>query len=202
MSQSPLPNLPKPRNSTVTVRFIVACSVLFGVAFSLATAMYRLWPPPAAPEHVPGSRDAGFPPVFWGTTLLLVAGSVLLQHARNSVRLERQRPFRRALLAALAAGTAFVAIQTYGIAWLVRHQQPEAVETGANAFVTCLTALHAMHFTLAMMLLVWVTLQACSDRYDHEYSWGVTVCAWFWHALGVIWMLILVIFALAAGSQA
>jgi hypothetical protein len=61
-------------------------------------------------------------------------------------------------------------------------------------------ALHAMHFTLALMFLVWVTLGAFADRYDHEYFWGVVVCAWFWHALGIAWGCILIVFAISTGT--
>jgi heme/copper-type cytochrome/quinol oxidase subunit 3 len=44
---------------------------------------------------------------------------------------------------------------------------------------------------IALMVLSYVTLQGLSDRYDHEYSFGVALCAWFWHALGIAWIFIL-----------
>jgi cytochrome c oxidase subunit III len=46
---------------------------------------------------------------------------------------------------------------------------------------------------------VWVTLSALSDRYDHEYYWGVKICALFWHALGIVWLVILMAFLI--GTQ-
>jgi heme/copper-type cytochrome/quinol oxidase subunit 3 len=113
------------------------------------------------------------------------------------VRRERQKPFRRSLLIALVSGTLFVGIQTYGLACLIRNQLPDDVQTGANAFIVVIGALHAIHFSLALLFLVWVTLSALADRYDHEYSWGVTLCAWFWHGLGIVWLGILAILAIA-----
>jgi cytochrome c oxidase subunit 3 len=149
---------------------------------------------------VPSPIAAGrvvFPGAFWFTTLILALGSGLLQHASHCVRIERQRPFRRCLLMAVAAGTLFVGLQIYGLACLIRNQVAEDVQTGANAFIVIIGALHAMHFSLALLFLVWVTLNALADRYDHEYSWGVTLCAWFWHGLGIVWVLILVVLAIA-----
>jgi heme/copper-type cytochrome/quinol oxidase subunit 3 len=144
---------------------------------------------------VHGRPGAGSVALRFIAACLAIAGAAILL-AMACYRLW-QRSFRRALVIALAAGGLFVSVQGYGIAWLLRNQRPSEVALGVNAFATCLTALHAMHFTLAMMLLIWVTLQAHVDRYDHEYYWGVFVCSWFWHALGIVWMGILVVFAFA-----
>jgi heme/copper-type cytochrome/quinol oxidase subunit 3 len=65
------------------------------------------------------------------------------------------------------------------------------VETGASPYVAVISALHAVHFVVALMFLVFVTVHAFADRYDHEYYFGVTICSWFWHALGVAWLIVL-----------
>ena len=92
--------------------------------------------------------------------------------------------FRRSLIGALVAGTLFVGVQSYGLKCLMRNQVADETQTGANAFIAIMVALHAMHLSLALLFLIWVTLNALADRYDHEYFWGVRVCAWFWHGLG------------------
>lgn len=180
----------------LALRFIFVSAAISAAAGALALALTRFVPFHAEPGQVV------FPPAFWGTTVLLGLGSACLQNAVYSVRRERQKPFRRSLLGALVCGTLFVGMQSYGLGCLVRNQVPDDAQTGANAFITMLGALHAMHFALALMFLVWVTLSALADRYDHEYSWGVTVCAWFWHGLGVVWVLILVIFSIATELRA
>lgn len=177
--------------SRLTLRFIAVAAALFALAWGLAWLLSRLLAPPA------GAREVVFPPVFWATTVLLLLGSGFLHRAVRFVRLEKQSAFRRSLLFALAAGVLFVAVQTYGLICMIRHQNPAEVQTGANAFLTMLGVLHAMHFSLALLFLVWVTLSAQADRYDHEYYWGVTVCGWFWHVLGVLWFLILGVFLFA-----
>lgn len=177
--------------SRVAVRFILVSAGVFAAVIALATALIYYFPTPVAAGRVV------FPPAFWFTTFLLALGSGCLQYASNCVRIERQKPFRRSLLLAIVAGTLFVGVQFYGLQSLIRNQVAEDVQTGANAFITMLGVLHAMHFSLALLFLVWVTLNALADRYDHEYSWGVTLCAWFWHGLGIVWMCILVVFAIA-----
>lgn len=176
----------------LTIRFIFVSAAVYALAMGLAGALIRLLPPAKV------ATEAMFPPGFWITTGLLIAGSTALQRAVRRVRREKQVPFRRSLLAALAFGTLFVGIQTYSVSCLWRHQVPAEVQTGSNAFLTAITVLHALHFTVALLILVWVTLSALADRYDHEYSWGVTVCALFWHALGLVWGVILGAFLIAA----
>ena len=109
-------------------------------------------------------------------------------------------PFRQWMLTALVVGILFVAVQSYGLWSLMQNQNPMAVPTDVNSFVFVFAALHGMHFVVAMLFLVFVTLRALADRYDHEYYLGVTVCAYFWHALSVIWICILAVFAIAASS--
>ncbi|HLJ10499.1 MAG TPA: hypothetical protein VKU82_04885 [Planctomycetaceae bacterium] len=180
-----------PTESRLAIRFIAVAGGVYAAAGGIALALILFLPP----SNTPG--EVVFPAAFWITSALLAVGSGALQHALWCVRLERQKRFRRSLVVALVAGTLFVGIQTYGLSCLVRHQVPDEAQTGANAPITVLAALHAMHFALALLFLVWVTLNAWADRYDHEYSWGVAVCAAFWHALGIVWLCILIVFAIA-----
>jgi len=140
----------------------------------------------------------GSPPAFLVSSVLLLIGSASLSQACGFVRHERQRPFRRHLLLSLVVGTLFVATQTYALTWLIRRQPPEDVQVGTVAFVAVMAALHAMHFVIALLFLVFVTVRAFADRYDHEYYWGVTICTWFWHILGIVWLLVLAVIAIAS----
>lgn len=139
-----------------------------------------------------------FPPAFGVSSILLLVGSVALHRALEAVRVEKRAPFRRALLMALAAGTLFVGIQIFGLWCLIKQQSPEDVSTGVNAFIVMLASLHGLHFIVALMFLSYVTIKGFAARYDHEYYWGVKVCAWFWHALGAIWLAILGVFLITS----
>lgn len=189
---SPVASRRSPDSATLTIRFIGLAAAAGFTAGLLAWLLVRLFPPAAV------ARETALPWVFWITTLFLAGGSLALQRAVGFVRRERQTPFRRHLVAALTAGILFVGVQLYGLLCLVRNQDPKEVQTGANAFVTIFASLHAMHFFLALLFLTWVTLNALADRYDHEYYWTVIVCGWFWHALGIVWLVILGVILIAA----
>lgn len=152
------------------------------------------------PER-PAGRETFFPPVFVATTGILVAGSMSLHRAVQCVRVEKQQRFRAALVRSLILGVLFVGLQAYGLRTMIRHQVPGEVQTGSNAFLTMLSGLHAMHFTVALWWLLWITLCAFEDRYDHEYYWGVLACGWFWHVLGIIWGLVLLVFLIGTNFQ-
>ena len=141
---------------------------------------------------------------FWLSTAFLFAGSVTLQRAAWLVRIQEIDSFRRWLMLSLTAGTLFVGLQSCGLWRLIQNQTPagqavpSSAETGANAFVVMVAGLHGVHFVIALLFVAWITVNAFADRYDHEYFGSVTFCAWFWHALGIVWMAILTLFAAGA----
>jgi cytochrome c oxidase subunit 3 len=141
------------------------------------------------------------PWAFVISTFLLAVGSWQLEMARMAVRREKQQDFRRSLLQALISAMAFVAVQGFGL-WAMDKGGSSAqdAQLGVHGFVIMFTALHAMHFLVAQSILLWVTISAFADRYDHEYSWGVTFAAGFWHILGVVWMCILFVFTTSSIS--
>ena len=146
----------------------------------------------------PGDRLA-LPSAFKFGTAFLFAGSWFLHVGRQKVRMERQLEFRRALLMALLFSVLFVSVQTFGLWGFVNatrdYQNPQL---NTHGFVFMFAALHAMHFLVAQSVLLWVTLAAFCDRYDHEYYFGVTFANWFWHALGIAWLAILCVFSIAS----
>jgi cytochrome c oxidase subunit III len=175
------------------VRFFHVLLLVFGVVAGLATALIYLLP------VFQSTGGVSLPGAFWVSSGFLLASSVQQHRSVQAVRRERQRLFRRRLLLALIAGMGFVAVQSYGV-WCLFQAQPrtaEAASTGPEAFVFVLTVLHGLHVSIAMMFLTFVCLKSRMDRYDHEYYWGVTFCAWFWHALGLVWLAIVFVFLIA-----
>jgi heme/copper-type cytochrome/quinol oxidase subunit 3 len=140
-----------------------------------------------------------FPPAFLASTLLLILGSLTLHRAVQAVRQERQRAFRRSLRLSVLFGSLFMGLQFYGLWILVpANRDPGEASLGVTALVLAVATLHALHFLVAVMFVCFVAARAEFDRYDHEYYWGVVVCAWFWHALTIIWGAILFVFAIAS----
>jgi len=144
------------------------------------------------------SEKLRLPGAFVLSTVLLGLGSWYMERARVYVRREKQAEFRRSLLLALISAMLFVSVQGYGL-WAMDKgpRTTENSQLGVHSFVIMFTALHGMHFLVAQSVLLWVTLSSFADRYDHEYSWGVTFASAFWHILGVVWLCILFVFTTA-----
>lgn len=163
--------------------FVLSCAVL-GIAVLIAWALVT------TSAFIGASDRLVFPPAFLVSTVFLALGSWHLEGACRTVRLERQVPFRQHLLRALVYGIAFVSTQTYGL-WCFLAQQQIASLIGVRGGAFAFVVMHGVHFVVALLFVVFVLLRAIANRYDHEYSWGVVFCAWFWHALGVLWLIIM-----------
>lgn len=181
------------QQSLMARRFFLATVAQALVCLLLALVLARLLGAPPAGDRL------RLPAAFQFGTVFLCLGSWYLQAGLGYVKVERQPEFRRALLLALGFAVLFVGVQSYGLWGFVKgtkdYQNPQM---NTHGFVFMFAALHAMHFLIAQSVLLWVTLSAFCDRYDHEYYFGVTFAAWFWHALGIAWLAILCVFSIAA----
>ncbi len=168
---------------------IAQAVVCLALAWGLAVLLKA--PPPSDRLRLPAAFQFG--------TAFLLLGSWFLHSSLNYVKVERQAEFRRALLLALAFAVLFVGVQSFGLWGFMKgtkdYQNPQM---NTHGFVFMFAALHAMHFLVAQSVLLWVTLAAFCDRYDHEYYFGVTFATWCWHALGIVWLAILCVFSIAA----
>jgi len=176
--------------SAFALRFMLTCAGFFACVYAAGWSCMAALPP----RLFPGVR---FPPLFVASTLVLGWGGVLLSRAIGFVRREKQVEFRRCLIRALLAGGVFCALQMAALNWLMQRQPVAEVQVSDQALVTVAAAVHALHFVLASMLLIFVTLKALAGRYDHEYFWDVRLCAWFWHALGIVWIVVLAVIVIA-----
>lgn len=177
----------------LTRRFFLAVLVQASVAGAIAAGLALLNGRPAPTPRLT------LPAAFQFATFFLALGSWLVHRAVHFVRLERQPEFRLFLLLALATAALFTGIQSFGLYQFTSGVagSPDT-QLNVHGFVFMFTALHALHFVIAQSVLLWVTLCAMVDRYDHEYYWGVTFAAWCWHVLGIVWVAILCVFAIAS----
>jgi cytochrome c oxidase subunit 3 len=175
--------------SQFVLRLFGLSAGLITTAALIAYVLTRFVAPPRAPGQFI------IPAAFAFSTTFLILCSIAQERGLAAVRRERQHRFRRSLVWALAFGTAFVGVQVFGMWCIVQNlrasQNAGEAQLGATALVMGAAALHALHVTVALLWLTYVTLRGMSDRYDHEYSFGVSVCAWVWHILGILWIFIL-----------
>jgi len=175
---------------------LALCFFLLSAA-TLSLSIGGAWLMIQASSFAPSQSRFIFPPAFAISTVLLGLGSASLQTASYHVRCERQRMFRRRMLQSLIVGITFVIFQTQGLACLLPQKQA-AQEIGLRDGAFAFALMHGVHFIVALLFIAFVFLQGLAGRYDHEYSWGVTFCAWFWHALGIVWLAIVAGFVIAA----
>jgi heme/copper-type cytochrome/quinol oxidase subunit 3 len=172
--------------------FLAIAGLVLSVGAAIPVTLIQLWGWPRLHDEI------FFPPAFSISTVLLFSGSIALHRANFWVRQERQREFRKWLVIALCLGTGFIGVQSYGLLSLFPQGRSATVASlGVTPMVIAFAAMHAMHFTVATLFVSFIAARTVANRYDHEYHWGVTFCAWFWHALGVVWIAILTIFAIA-----
>jgi len=166
-------------------RFFWASILVASLAAGSAWTLLTLFPANAKLD------STGIPSAFWASSIFLFFTSVVLQYGHHAVTQEQQRLFRKAMLVAVCCAVAFLVTQSLAIHRLIVRQNAELVSVDANGFVLTFVALHAMHVMVAVLVLVYVTVEGFADRYDHEYHWGVTACTGFWHGLGMAWCFIL-----------
>ncbi len=58
--------------------------------------------------------------------------------------------------------------------------------------------IHALHVVGGVAALVFIFFGIARGAYDHERHFPVRFCAMYWHFLDVVWIIMLLSFALAA----
>ena len=180
--------------SQLALRFIGLTVVIVGGAFFLAWVLTKLFG--RNPEA--SAWTMVFHPAFAFSSALLCRGSYCLNQSLQAVKQERQPEFRAWLVRGLEAGGLFIAVQSYAL-WAISplERGAKATSLGVRPFILLLCMLHVLHFLVAIMSLSYVTVRAYADKYDHESHWAVTVCTCLWHFLGVVWVGVLAVIAIA-----
>jgi cytochrome c oxidase subunit III len=182
---------PPPRASLAesgAARLLLALALVsLGAAFAAVLTVYfvlrsrtAVWPPPGTPP---------LPAGLWLSTALIVLGSGTMHAAVRAARQARWRGLQTALVGSLLLAGAFLLSQTlsWGVA-LAAHMPP-----GLNLFTLLfyiLTGLHAVHLLAGFVPLGLVTRNAFQLRYMPTQYAGVQLCAWYWHFVAAVWLVI------------
>ena len=136
------------------------------------------------------------PVSFWTSTGVLLLTGVFLQRACWLVRREKLIEFRRWLVFSWIAAIAFVGVQCFGMNdLLTQHFTKSDGSTKVYGMSFTLAFIHALHVLGGVIFLGYVMTQAFRNRYDHERHWAVDHCAGYWHFLDVVWISMLIVFA-------
>jgi cytochrome c oxidase subunit 3 len=138
------------------------------------------------------------PAVLWFNTALLALSSVALEVARREAKRGAMGAARSGLIATMILGIAFVVGQ-FG-AWRDLVSAGYYLPTSPHAsFFYILTALHAAHLTVGLVLLLYVTGRVSfAERRDdiEEVPFLLGIGATFWHFFGALWVYLFAMLAL------
>lgn len=148
---------------------------------------------------------AGEIPNFWlpqsfiYSTLILIGISYCLHHAVVAVRTEKRVDLARYVVIASLLAVTFFAIQGTGMAWMIQELEASpSQDRSLYGFTFVLVLLHALHVIGGAVGLTLVIFGIRREAYDHERYWPIRFCALYWHFLDIVWVLMLIAFAIAA----
>ena len=147
--------------------------------------VYRMsaafWPPPSM-ARLPIA-------VTWLNTVVLLSSAVTMTLALRAIHHSRQRLTRRYLLATLALGVTFLAVQ--GSEWvrLVAHGLKLSSGMYGGTFYL-LIGCHGAHVTAGVIWLAGVVWFAMRGRYNARNAHAIELCAVYWYFVCAVWPLL------------
>ncbi|HYE19948.1 MAG TPA: cytochrome c oxidase subunit 3 [Tepidisphaeraceae bacterium] len=151
----------------------------------------------AATRPIVPLQSLQFPTTLWVSTVLVIGVSVAMWVAHAYFRRGLQRPYRKALIAALALGAGFVTVQTPAMIQLIKtNQAAMAQRHHFYMLVFFLVLLHALHVLGGMIALARLALRSQHGGYDPANPDPVTLVGMYWHFLDLIWIVMFGTFVL------
>jgi heme/copper-type cytochrome/quinol oxidase subunit 3 len=125
------------------------------------------------------------------STVCLALCSLSLLQATRALDRNRERKLLQGLWAAGGFALLFLAAQAQNMlhAWSLLHSTEDLY---AFTF-SLITGVHALHIVGGLVPLALVIQRARQREYSSSRSQGVRLCAQYWHFLGAIWLVILVV---------
>lgn len=150
-------------------------------SFLIFRMQAAFWPPPALPR-LPLT-------VTWVNTGVLMLSAVTMFMAIRAIHQSRQRITRQYLVATLALGVTFLAVQ--GSEWvrLVAHGLKLSSGSYGSTFYI-LIGCHGAHVTAGVIWLACVVTAALRGRYNARNAHGIELCAVYWFFVCAIWPLL------------
>jgi cytochrome c oxidase subunit 3 len=192
--ETPGPRQPSFKMSSEQLLVILAF-VIIGVLFMASLVAYvvtRVQAHVFRPEASPG-----LPAGVAGSTAMIFGVSLSMHSAYRSVVENRQESLRRSLWLGFAFAVAFVVGQGFNWLHMYREQTAYVQPTLFEFTFYLLTGLHALHVLGGFVPLGVVISRAGQREYSSSRYDGVRFCVWYWHYLGAIWIVLLVVMLLS-----
>lgn len=178
--------------------FLASLAMFFiGCMVAYLLLMYGLRNPrPDVPASLSYAR-LDLPLMFWPSTVTLLVTSVLLHLAAKHVATERLVKFKNYIRASLYTSLAFLVIQSVALVSLLTEHYSDVGQQGFNrmyGICFAIALIHGLHVLGGVVFIGFVDYRGQQGAYDHERHWAVDHCAWYWHFMDVIWLMMIAMF--------
>lgn len=169
-----------------TILFLSSETLLFGglfAAYFTLRAQTSPWPPDGTDLDVRLAAAA---------TLVLIVSSLTFHLGVRAAERDSHAGLRMWILATLALGVAFLAMQSYDYAQLSFGVSDDAYGT----MYWSLTGLHFLHVLAGAVLMIVVLGRAAQGAFRHDVD-GLHAIGYYWHFVDAVWIaLFLTLFVL------
>jgi cytochrome c oxidase subunit 3 len=175
------------------VLFLISLAVLF-IASVISMIVVRvqltrdgLWPDDLPP----------LPAALWLSTVVLLLSDVTIVRAHRAAKRGEHDALTTRLIHSIVLGGAFLGLQAYcWIAWAMavggRWAESGEFRLALMGFYL-LTALHGLHVIGGLAALIVSLRNAKRGLYSADAHAGVQRCAWYWHFLAAVWIVLFVL---------
>lgn len=132
------------------------------------------------------------PPVFFVSTAVILASSLSMWWAQKSIAADNKSGATLGTVLTLVLGIVFCVLQV--AAWKALFAQGivfagrQSNISGSILYV--ITFMHFMHIIAGLLALLITSFKALKGRYSSNNYLGLSLCAIFWHFLGVLWVIL------------
>ena len=131
-----------------------------------------------------------WPAMFWYSTVAILISSLTLYLSLKAFKQRDMSRYRMMMLATLALGLLFIALQVIGFSQLWASGLTLQANV-AYSFLYVIVGLHALHVIGGLITLVVMSLKAFSQKVRNYSSLPVELISTYWHFVGILWLYLL-----------
>ncbi|MFM9909919.1 MAG: heme-copper oxidase subunit III [Chitinophagaceae bacterium] len=142
---------------------------------------------------LPGWVNIVIPKLFYYSTVIMLASSVVLHMTVKAFRERNMRQYRRLITVVTFLGIVFIVMQL--IAFKQMYQDGVRMEgSGPGQFLYIIFGLHALHVIGGIIVLIVLFLKAFNSKIRSYNPIPIEVAATYWHFVDVLWIYLFVFF--------
>ena len=135
-------------------------------------------------------KNFQLPTAFYFSTIVIIGCSLTFHLAKKAIQKGKQKATTLFLLATLALGILFVALQFMGFGQIVENGY---YFTGAESSITTtflyiVTLVHLLHLAGGLIALLIIIVKQLKHKYNATETLGIELGAMYWHFLDLLWI--------------